>query len=297
MPRLLYQQSTRLQHHEGHSDAVTVVAFSPDGERLASGGLDGRVCVWSVGSGKLLHVFLGKSSVLSVLWLDSNEYLVCGMEDGTIASLAIHARRLQLTGFLAHRYPVERLVFNGTYLASAAHREVKVWARITNTSWKLEADLPPPRRSSSTKCEIVATSVHWTSGPSRPTVLLITYLSHGVAAFDGRTWARIGGTAVPGRIADAHLTQDGRILAISNMLTGFELFELKGFVELEPLFEFQQDVINGPPIPVHFLHGDHAIIGGTLHGQVNIWDIYSRRKQQLAMGGMLPADSIVLTLR
>ncbi|KAI9060540.1 WD40 repeat-like protein, partial [Trametes sanguinea] len=253
------------------------VAFSPNGEWLASGGLDGRLCVWHVGSGKLLYVFSGKSPVLSAVWLDSHEHLVCGMEDGTIASLAIQARLIRLGGFLAHRYPVERLAFNGTHLASGAHKEIKIWARQpsgTFGSWKFVTDLRAPRQSSyTTKCDIITTSLHWTAGPSHPVVLLVTYLSHGVAAFDGRTWARIGGTAVPGHIADASLTRDGHILAVSNMLTGFELFELKGFVELEPLFAFQQDVSRGPPIPLRFLHGDHAIVGGTLHGQVNVWDI------------------------
>lgn len=87
--------------------------------------------------------------------------------------------------------------------------------------------------------------------------------------------------------ADASLTKDGRVLAVSDMLTGFELFEMKGFVELEPLFAFNQDISNGPPIPLRFIHGDHAIFGGTLHGQVNVWDVYSRHKQQLDLGGKL----------
>ena len=68
------------------------------------------------------------------------------------------------------------------------------------------------------------------------------------------------------------------------MLTGYELFELKGLVEIEPLFSFKQDVRAGCPMPVRFLHGDHAIIGGTSDGRVNIWDIYSRGKQPMALG-------------
>ncbi len=85
--------------------------------------------------------------------------------------------------------------------------------------------------------------------------------------------------------ADACLTNDGRVLAVSNMLTGYELFAVKGLVEMDPLFCFKQDV-GGRPLPVRFVHGDHALIGGALHGRVNLWDIYSRRKQVLTIGGM-----------
>ena len=83
------------------------------------------------------------------------------------------------------------------------------------------------------------------------------------------------------RSADASLSRDGRLLVVSNMLTGFELFLMKAPAEVEPLFSFKQDVGAGHALPVRFLHGDHAIVGGTSHGQVNLWDIYSRLKQSL----------------
>ncbi|RDX40103.1 WD40 repeat-like protein [Lentinus brumalis] len=287
---LQYLRHSRLIHPAGHTGAITTITFSPDGRLLASGGLDGRVCVWQLSSGKLVAVCSGKSSVLSLVWLDSEGHLVCGMADGTIASVAIGAVFLKLDGFLAHRYPVEHFAYNGTHLASGAHREVKIWARASEgecSCWSFIADLPAPRRSSyTTSCDIIATSLHWTSGASHPSVLLVTYLSHGIVAFDGRTWARIGGTSVPGRIADASLTKDGRILAVSNMLTGFELFAVKGLIEVEPLFCFRQDVARGRPLPVRFVHGDHALISGTLHGDVNLWDVYSRGKQVLTVGSM-----------
>ena len=93
MPNLMplqYQQTVRFQHRDGHSDAVATIAFSPNGLLLASGGLDGRVCIWDVRSSKLLYAFSGKSAVLSLLWLGmSNKNLVCGMANGTIVPLAI----------------------------------------------------------------------------------------------------------------------------------------------------------------------------------------------------------------
>lgn len=36
---------------------------------------------------------------------------------------------IQLNGFWAHKYPVERLAVSGTQLASGAHKEVKIWSQ------------------------------------------------------------------------------------------------------------------------------------------------------------------------
>ena len=85
--------------------------------------------------------------------------------------------------------------------------------------------------------------------------------------------------------ADASMTSDGRFLAISNMLTGFELYAMQADTELEPLCSFQQEVADRPPIPVIFVHGDSALLGGTTNGQLNLWEIYSRRKQPLVLEG------------
>lgn len=87
---LQYQQCKKLQHRKGHSDGVTSVAFSPNGQLLASSGMDGQVCIWELRSGKLMYVFAGESAILNILWLEqSSTNLVCGTQDGFILSLAI----------------------------------------------------------------------------------------------------------------------------------------------------------------------------------------------------------------
>ncbi|MCP4683919.1 MAG: hypothetical protein GY867_00590 [bacterium] len=47
---------TLLHSLEGHTSAVSSVAFSPDGTVLASTGLDGTIKLWRVSDGSLLRI-------------------------------------------------------------------------------------------------------------------------------------------------------------------------------------------------------------------------------------------------
>lgn len=63
----------------GHSDRVFAIASSPDERRVATGGADGRVCVWDLQSGELLGSFWGPREVAEIAWLpDGRELLVVG---------------------------------------------------------------------------------------------------------------------------------------------------------------------------------------------------------------------------
>lgn len=97
-----------------------------------------------------------------------------------------------------HRYPVERLAFNGRELASGAHQELKVWLGLpagtripqfhrrasdilVQESCAKLADLPgPPKSSYNASCEVLVTSLHWTASQRHPSILMVTYMSHGI---------------------------------------------------------------------------------------------------------------------
>ena len=87
MPRK-YKESARLV--DGHTDGITSAAFSPTGNLLATGGMDGRVCFWRVQDGKLLYYHEGEYAVLSMVWLPTAEYaLMCGTKHGNIITVTI----------------------------------------------------------------------------------------------------------------------------------------------------------------------------------------------------------------
>ncbi len=70
---------------DGHTAAVRSLAWSPDGSRLASAGLDDTLRVWSPADGKLLTTFTGAADwVLAVRWSPDGTRLISGSADNTL---------------------------------------------------------------------------------------------------------------------------------------------------------------------------------------------------------------------
>lgn len=77
-------EGQQMRTFNGHTEDVTTVAFSSDGEFVVSGSLDGNVKLWETSSGKELHTFTGHlNAVWSVAFSQDGEQILSASGDGT----------------------------------------------------------------------------------------------------------------------------------------------------------------------------------------------------------------------
>ncbi|RPD81759.1 WD40 repeat-like protein [Lentinus tigrinus ALCF2SS1-7] len=277
---LRYLETVRLSR--GHSSGITALAFSLKGQFLASAGLDGKVCIWRADDFRLLHVITRSEdiAVLSLAWLGPNEdTLICGLKDGNIVTIIVHEQEVAVHGFWAHAYPVECLVVVSPGLfASGAHTEVRVWKRPTDcTSWIQQADLPlPPITAYNRMDEVRVTSLHIIYPYDQP-LLVVTYLNHGMHLFDASTWEHRRSIPITGQIGDASFSPDFRTVAVSNILSGFDVYSMDTETALCS-FGHSVRLDKLRRTPVLLVHDGLALVGGNAQGDVHIWDVGSRRK-------------------
>ena len=69
---------------EGHTEAVSSIAFSPDGTILSSGSLDDTILLWDVATGNATLLEGHTDNVFSVAFSPDGMLLSSGSEDGTI---------------------------------------------------------------------------------------------------------------------------------------------------------------------------------------------------------------------
>ncbi|CAH1131380.1 unnamed protein product [Ceutorhynchus assimilis] len=80
-----WQSETYVMKQQGHANNMSCVSYSGDGQLLATGGQDGKVKLWNVGSGFCFVTFNEHTSAISAIGFSGNKrFVVSAALDGTV---------------------------------------------------------------------------------------------------------------------------------------------------------------------------------------------------------------------
>ncbi|KAF7503289.1 hypothetical protein GJ744_004011 [Endocarpon pusillum] len=130
LPRISSNWSPCVQTLKGHGDLVRSVAFSPNGQQLASGSNDNTIRLWDASTGKCLQTLEGhRDLVRSVAFSPNGQQLASGSNDDTIRLWDASTGKCLQT-LKGHGDKVTSVVFspNGQQLTSGSiDSTVRLW--------------------------------------------------------------------------------------------------------------------------------------------------------------------------
>ncbi len=127
---VIWTEETMQQQLTGHIGAVTTIAFSPDGQLLASGGEDRQIRLWDVKTGTCLRVLAGHPWLVSTLkFSPGGGVLFSGSWDWTVKVWSVSTGQA-IDTLVGHTDSVTSVVVSadGQQLFTGSRdRSIKIW--------------------------------------------------------------------------------------------------------------------------------------------------------------------------
>lgn len=138
-----WQSEQYIMKQQGHSSEMACIAYSPDGQYIATGGEDSKVKLWNTQSSFCFVTFSEHTSgVTAVQFSRNKKFLVSSSLDGTVRAFDII--RYDLSSLNAHKFYHCFLLYAGIVTLEHLHHRLPhsshAWQWTTLESWSLQED-------------------------------------------------------------------------------------------------------------------------------------------------------------
>jgi WD40 repeat protein/serine/threonine protein kinase len=251
----------KLGNLRGHNARVTTMAFSPDGNRLASGSFDKTVKVWDSANGKELRTLQGHSNwIMTVTFSPDGTRLASGSSDQTVKVWEESSGK-ELRTFRGHNNWVTTVAFSpdGKRLASgSSDQTVKVWDVETNQEFRIFHEKLP-----------VATSVAFSPDGNR--LASGSYKSMMISDVNSGKVLR----TLPGGVDCVTFSPDGtRVATGGSHDRSIRLWDVASGKELQTILGPIHEVRSATQInTLAFSPDGKYLASGSHQGAVKLWDV------------------------
>jgi WD40 repeat protein len=122
---------------KGHKDAVSSVAFSPDGRHVLSGSDDKTIRLWSVATGETVQVFKGHKNVVScAAFSPDGRYIVSGSDDVRLWDVTTGRTVRVFKGHADHVHSVAFSPDGQHVLSGSGDENIRLWSVATGKTVK-----------------------------------------------------------------------------------------------------------------------------------------------------------------
>ena len=268
----------------GHTEVVTSVALSRDGQILVSGSFDKTVKLWKVNTGQLITTVTGHSREVNCVAVSRNGKLFAsGSGDKTIKVWEVGASRLICTlggPFSGHSEAVKTLAFSPdgqTLISGGADKTIRLWRLSTGKEiCSLKGQAGP----------VFSLAVSWDGKTfacgGREKHLRIRQIE------DGKLVRSIQGDSR--YVLSVALSQDGSLLAAGGVLH-IELWNLSKGEKIATL-QGHTDTVRS----LAFSADGKTLVSGGYDGAVKLWDPATGERIDTLKGHQGPVSSVAHSL-